>query len=436
MKRALALLLLLAAAPALADSVKQQITIEQGATWRHGWKTAINLTGCSLAMEVRTAPGGTLLASPLPTTTSASRGEFTTGLTALQTGQLAFTTPGYYDVEATCSGTVYRLFEGTATLALGTTTDEVAPGEFPAPGTPPGLLYCALAGCDITGAFNVGGTEGLWWNPTFHAVGIGQDPNEDLSTGPRLLVEWDDPTDVNQDATRASIVARGEIFDNTTYSTIIAEGASNPATSSAALVDGIFGRMWLFGTQTRTAAQSGIRANVEDQSTASISSIVGMNSVVIKRAAGGTADVATGVKARVQNSTSGGVITNARGVHVEDGEETGTIVNRAGVVVEEQSGATTSNVNILSGTSTAPAGDWDIYSESTKTSRLNGPLVVGRSIAAVPSLISCTSSLAGAIVYVDDTNDGAVSHLCFCGTAADDSTYGWRRADAPGTACP
>jgi hypothetical protein len=76
------------------------------------------------------------------------------------------------------------------------------------------------------------------------------------------------------------------------------------------------------------------------------------------------------------------------------------------------------------------AGGYAIFDRSPN------PIIPGSSVATVPSLATCDSSRRGAIAYVDDTNDGAVSHLCFCGTAADDTTYGWRRADAPATACP
>jgi hypothetical protein len=101
--------------------------------------------------------------------------------------------------------------------------------------------------------------------------------------------------------------------------------------------------------------------------------------------------------------------------------------------------------NGASGSYAAYTTAWDTYLERTAA----GALHVNASLKAdayiqpqaiistTPSISpACTSAVAGGIVYVDKSNDGAVSHMCFCGTAADDSTYGWRRVDAPATACP
>jgi hypothetical protein len=125
---------------ALGAAVSQPLRIEQGTTWSKAFDTTQDLTGCTLGMEIRTAPNGSLLAAPTLTTTSALAGTFTASLTANQTGQLTFRS-AVYDVELTCGATVTRLFEGSVTLSLGVTTDEVAPGQFPTPGAAAGDVY-------------------------------------------------------------------------------------------------------------------------------------------------------------------------------------------------------------------------------------------------------------------------------------------------------
>lgn len=64
--------------------------------------------------------------------------------------------------------------------------------------------------------------------------------------------------------------------------------------------------------------------------------------------------------------------------------------------------------------------------------RSQAPAVPYQSVATSVSLTTCDSTLKGARAYADDTNDTALSREYFCGTAADDSTYAWRRGDAPG----
>jgi hypothetical protein len=238
-----------------------------------------------------------------------------------------------------------------------------------------GGSYLPLAGGDVTGAMSAGSL--LYVNTTNHAVGIGQDPDEDVSVGARLLVEWNDPADINQNAVRGAIVARGEVVDSSgAYTTESVEAASNPVASSSQVVDAIFARTAFYGAQVRSGAHTGVRTNVNDNSTASNSLAIGFSSVVAKAASSGTLAVATGLKARVQSSTSGGTITDARGIHVEDGVETGTITNRVGIVVEEQAGAT-NNTDLLLGTTTVPAGtNYALYSASSRESHYVGPVSI------------------------------------------------------------
>jgi hypothetical protein len=117
-------------------TITKMFTISQNADLSQAFDSSLNLTGCTLAMEIRATQGGTLYAAPLLPYTNAALGQFTATLTASQTSALNYTTPAYYDITATCAGpTVTRIFEGTATLSLGVTTGLVAPGSVPAGST-------------------------------------------------------------------------------------------------------------------------------------------------------------------------------------------------------------------------------------------------------------------------------------------------------------
>ncbi len=60
------------------------------------------------------------------------------------------------------------------------------------------------------------------------------------------------------------------------------------------------------------------------------------------------------------------------------------------------------------------------------------PITLSAAVPAEP--VACASGTFGATVLVNDTNDGAVSHFCYCGQQSNDSTYDWLKMD--GTACP
>jgi hypothetical protein len=74
---------------------------------------------------------------------------------------------------------------------------------------------------------------------------------------------------------------------------------------------------------------------------------------------------------------------------------------------------------------------YGLINDSTALGTTTATLAVSTS----PSLGTCDASVKGQFQYVDDTDDGAASRLCFCGTDAS-NVYAWRRADAPATACP
>lgn len=47
---------------------------------------------------------------------------------------------------------------------------------------------------------------------------------------------------------------------------------------------------------------------------------------------------------------------------------------------------------------------------------------------------TCVAGLIGSIISVNDTDDGAISYMCYCAQNADDSTYSWLKIDG-GAAC-
>jgi hypothetical protein len=55
--------------------------------------------------------------------------------------------------------------------------------------------------------------------------------------------------------------------------------------------------------------------------------------------------------------------------------------------------------------------------------------------AAVPAEpVACAAGTLGVMVVINDTNDGAVTHVCYCGQQSDDSTYDWLKV-TDNTAC-
>lgn len=55
--------------------------------------------------------------------------------------------------------------------------------------------------------------------------------------------------------------------------------------------------------------------------------------------------------------------------------------------------------------------------------------------ATVSAPVTCNSTNIGVLQVVNDTNDAAVTTLCYCGQQADDSTYDWLQV-ADNAACP
>lgn len=75
--------------------------------------------------------------------------------------------------------------------------------------------------------------------------------------------------------------------------------------------------------------------------------------------------------------------------------------------------------------------------DATDAVRYASPLRFYRIEDAAPAEpFACDGSGdAGSTVYVDDTNDGAASYLCFCGRDGS-NTRDWLRVDDPSTPCP
>lgn len=211
----------------------------------------------------------------------------------------------------------------------------------------------------------------------------------------------------------------------------------NPQATSSAAPRSFMGEMNVIGSQSMTGTVYGLNGQVDLKHSGTLTSAQGLFSVVLADGGTGTTTSAWGVRARVDSSQAGTTITNAFDYYAQNGaSNSGTVTNRAGFVSDEITGGT-NNTDVLIGTTTAPSGAWALSSASTRPSSFAGPVAVQAIISATPTIATtCTSSVAGAMVYVDKNNDAAVSHMCFCGTAADDVTYGWRRVDSPTTACP
>jgi hypothetical protein len=112
---------------------RYDLTIEQGATfsrqvtWQNEDGSAVNLTGYALAGKLRRKTSDQqAIATFTCTITNAGNGIFTFSLTATQTASLpvAYSQTSekellecVYDIEASISGTVYRLLEGVAYIS-------------------------------------------------------------------------------------------------------------------------------------------------------------------------------------------------------------------------------------------------------------------------------------------------------------------------------
>jgi hypothetical protein len=61
---------------------------------------------------------------------------------------------------------------------------------------------------------------------------------------------------------------------------------------------------------------------------------------------------------------------------------------------------------------------------STGTGQILGRLI--NSVGAVATEpIACAAGTLGTVTVINDTNDGAVTHVCYCGQQANDTTYDW-----------
>lgn len=107
------------------------ISIEQGATftlgvgYQDGSGLAVNLTGYTADMQVRSTVGNSVIQYELSTTNgritiTPLTGIVTLNLTATETTALTFQS-GVYDIELTSGATVIRLLQGTITVSPGVT---------------------------------------------------------------------------------------------------------------------------------------------------------------------------------------------------------------------------------------------------------------------------------------------------------------------------
>lgn len=101
----------------------RNIVIEQGATFTLALAltdtsgSALDLTGCTAAMQVRTAPGGTLLATPEVEITDEENGRVVVTIDADVTEDLDFV-DAVFDLEVTFPGSVIRrVVEGSVSLS-------------------------------------------------------------------------------------------------------------------------------------------------------------------------------------------------------------------------------------------------------------------------------------------------------------------------------
>ena len=106
-----------------ADNSAGDCSISQGATYSYGLtladasNTAINLTGCTIASQIRDTPASsTILATFTVVITNATAGTVSLTLSATQTAGLMATPDGYYyahDVLLTrADGSIIRVLEG------------------------------------------------------------------------------------------------------------------------------------------------------------------------------------------------------------------------------------------------------------------------------------------------------------------------------------
>lgn len=129
-----------------------------------------------------------------------------------------------------------------------------------------------------------------------------------------------------------------------------------------------------FQAQARNYAVGGTVANVQ-----------GLLGLASSDGTGGTTTNMWGGRFRVDSNA--GTITNAHAIFVQTGAALGAVTNRAGVVIDAQTGGT-NNAELLIGDDVQPAGNYSIYNASTRDSLLTGNLIVD------------TSTL-----YVDATNN-------------------------------
>ena len=76
------------------------------------------------------------------------------------------------------------------------------------------------------------------------------------------------------------------------------------------------------------------------------------------------------------SAVTGTGVTNAYALYVVNGSSAGNILNRNGLAIENQTGAT-NNTNLLVGTSTIPTGNFSIYNSSAYDNFFGGKMNIG-----------------------------------------------------------
>ncbi len=123
--------------------------------------------------------------------------------------------------------------------------------------------------------------------------------------------------------------------------------------------------------------------------------------------------------------TSDAVAADSAGIHVQwtgatNDKEAWVISAKAASLTIENRDEDDTAVNFIA---------WEVFDGKS----MRGPTMVASSAPAQPH--ACDSAHAGAMVYVDDTDDTAISAVCICGTTAAD-VYDWLVIGTMLVACP
>jgi len=276
----------------------------------------------------------------------------------------------------------------------------------------------------------------------------------DTSTTPDELACW--TTDSDGGGTNIKWISVPDGTDDPVFSGQLSIGAGTVASSPA---DGDL-------LVTNNTGTQGVYLNTQTSNRLTLTNQAGGNLEVVANEVQGNSQLSTyNADAKVENQQSGGNMSFKTVSHsgsgptgittIESGAQTSTSDRASGNTII-RTGATTTDGNtgdviIYSGQAGAGAADsgsilMGVNGDATgKALKINGAtgavlpnVVVGTDALAEP--FACTASVAGATVYVDDTNDSAAAVRCVCFATGDDGagtpTMDWRDAGDPvGTAC-